>query len=186
MRWHVPRQSTQVMVSGGVVIGGGYRSDTDMLSEAGRHTVPAPMAHARTRVARGLFFSLGILMLGIALIGIALPTIPTTGPVLLAAYAFSKSSEKFDRWMVSHRTFGPIVRSWRIRRGFTVRVKRLAAFFIALSFGLTVGLTSMPLWVDVAFVTFAVLLTWWIVTRPTISEEDRVGLMALTYEEVAA
>ncbi len=144
------------------------------------------MARARSRVARGLYFSLGIVMLGIALVGIVLPTIPTTGPVLLAAFSFSKSSERFDRWMVSHRTFGPIVRSWRIRRGFTLRVKRLAAFFIALSFGLTVGLTSMPLWADVSFVAFAVLLTWWIVTRPTISEDDRDILMALTYEEVKA
>lgn len=125
-------------------------------------------------------------MLGIALIGIVLPTIPTTGPVLLAAFSFSKSSERFDRWMISHRTFGPIVRSWRVRKGFTVRVKRLAAFFIALTFTLTIIFTAMPLWADTSFIVFAVLLTTWIVTRPTISVDDRDALMGLTYEEVIA
>ncbi len=130
--------------------------------------------------------ALGFLMLGIALIGVVLPTIPTTGPVLLAAYSFSKSSERFDRWMVTHRTFGPIVRSWRVRHGFTLRVKRLAAFFIALTFGLTVWLTGMPLWADASFIAFAVLLTTWIITRPTISTDDRAWLMGLSYEEVIA
>ncbi len=144
------------------------------------------MAMARSRVARALYLVLGFFMLGIALIGVVLPTIPTTGPVLLAAFSFSKSSERFDRWMVSHRTFGPIVRSWRVRRGFTMKVKRLAAFFIALTFTLTVRYTGMPLWADVSFVAFAVLLTTWIVTRPTISTDDRDKLMRLSYEEVMA
>lgn len=141
---------------------------------------------ARSRVGRVLYLALGFLMLGIALIGIVLPTIPTTGPVLLAAFSFSKSSERFDRWMISHRTFGPIVRSWRVRRGFTAKVKRLAAFFIALTFTLTIAFTGMPLWADVSFIVFAGLLTAWIVSRPTISVDDRDTLMALTYEEVIA
>lgn len=141
---------------------------------------------ARSHVGRALYLILGFLMLGIALVGIVLPGIPTTGPVLLAAFSFSKSSERFDRWMVSHRTFGPIIRSWRVRRGFTVRVKRLAAFFIALTFTLTIVFTGMPLWADVSFIVFALLLTTWIVTRPTISVDDRNSLMGLTYEELIA
>jgi uncharacterized membrane protein YbaN (DUF454 family) len=149
------------------------------------------MAHARSRLVRGLHFALGLSMLGIAIVGALVPGIPTTGPVLLAAFAFSKSSERFDRWMVSHRTFGPVVRSWRLHRGFTVRVKRLAAIFIALSFGFTTFATATwgtpwPVWAYVAFNGFAVLLTWWIVTRPTVSNEDRESLMAMTYEEVMA
>ncbi len=144
------------------------------------------MAKARTRTGRALYMALGFLMLGIALVGVVLPTIPTTGPVLLAAFSFSKSSERFDRWMVSHRTFGPIVRSWRVRRGFTLKVKRLATFFIVLTFGLTVYATGFPLWADIAFVSFAALLIGWILTRPTISTDDRERLMRLTYEEVMA
>jgi hypothetical protein len=35
-------------------------------------------------------------------------------------------------------------------------------------------------------VVFAVLLTTWIVTRPTISTDDRDMLMRLSYEEVMA
>ena len=40
--------------------------------------------------------------------------------LLLAAFFFSKSSERFDDWLVRNRLFGKIVRDWRAGLGFTI------------------------------------------------------------------
>jgi hypothetical protein len=82
---------------------------------------------------------LGLLFAAIGIVGIWIPLIPTTGPILLAAFLFSKSSARFDRWLVDHRVFGPIIRDWRSGRGFTVRLKAAAVIAIALSFAITLG-----------------------------------------------
>lgn len=151
--------------------------------------MPSTMTVARSRTARIIWLSVGLLMTGTAFIGVFLPVIPTTGPVLLAGFAFSKSSERFDRWLVDHRWFGPTVRSWRHHRGFTQRVKVLAAIFIALTFSLTTWWLLQgdgSIWLPVALNAFAVGLVVWIWRRPTVSDEERAGLMAIPYEQLAA
>ena len=111
--------------------------------------------------------ALGWLWVGIAFVGVLVPGIPTTGPIILAAFLFSKSSERFDDWLLTNRFFGGIVRDWRAGRGFTVKAKTWAIIAIVISFGITTGwfLTATPvrvlLWLTAAGVTTYVL------TRPT-------------------
>ena len=61
------------------------------------------------RALRILLIGLGWIFVGIGFIGVALPLVPTTGPILLAAFLFSISSARFDSWLSEHRVFGPIV-----------------------------------------------------------------------------
>ncbi len=122
---------------------------------------------ARSRVARSLYLVLGLLSLAIALIGIVLPTIPTTGPTLLAAWAFSRSSERFDAWLLRHRLFGPIVRDWRAGLGFSVRAKLVAVVAIAATFTVTVLFAVERTGVRVALVALAAAIAAYVITRPT-------------------
>jgi uncharacterized membrane protein YbaN (DUF454 family) len=142
------------------------------------------MAIAKSRISRTAFLVLGLLMIGIAFAGIVIPGLPSTGPILLAGYAFSKSSERFDRWLLDHRLFGLVVRSWRLHHGFTRRVKQFSLAGITATFGLSVYLTSWPLPVNIGFIAFAVLLSVWIWMRPTVGSADRAELMELSYEEL--
>ncbi len=86
----------------------------------------------------------GWVFVGLAFVGIVIPGIPTTGPVLLAGFFFSKSSERFDAWLLNHRLFGPIVRDWRAGLGFSMRLKVIAVIAIIATFTLTltVAITS--------------------------------------------
>jgi uncharacterized membrane protein YbaN (DUF454 family) len=140
------------------------------------------MAIAKSKVSRTAFLVLGLLMTGIAFAGIVIPGLPSTGPILLAGYCFSKSSEKFDRWLLDHRLFGPVVRSWRLHHGFTQRVKQFSLAGITATFALSLYLTSWPMPVNVGFVAFAVVLSAWIWRRPTVGSSDRAELMELSYE----
>lgn len=59
---------------------------------------------------------LGFVFVGIAFIGVFLPGIPTTFPAIVAAWLFSKSSPKWNKWIHSNRFMGHLVTQWEEKR----------------------------------------------------------------------
>ncbi|HEX5721682.1 MAG TPA: YbaN family protein [Acidimicrobiia bacterium] len=119
----------------------------------------------RSRFVRGVYLALGLLCLGLAYMS-WLPGIPTFDFVILAAFFFARSSDRFHAWLLGHPVFGRIIRGYR-SDGFTVRTKAVAsaAVLASLIFSMTVLVDSVPLrWVLAAVGLFAV---WFIWTRPT-------------------
>ena len=110
---------------------------------------------------------LGLLLTAIGIVGIWVPLIPTTGPILLAAFLFSRSSERFDRWLCDHRVFGPIIRDWRAGHGFSVRLKATAVVAILVTFTITIGLALDHPLVRVLLGLFGVGLIVYILRLPT-------------------
>lgn len=129
--------------------------------------LPAMAKQAQRRIARIILTGLGFLSLGVAVVGLVLPGIPTTGPVLLSAYFFSRSSERFDNWLIGHRVFGPIVRDWRAGLGFSRRAKALAIVAIAVTFSVTIVFAATNVIVRVALVLLAVGIAVYIYRLPT-------------------
>lgn len=125
------------------------------------------MSIAKSRVLRSTFLVLGFFFLGMAFIGVAMPLIPTVGPVLLAAFFFSKSSERFDHWLVNNRLFGGIVRDWRAGLGFTIRAKAIAIVAIIVTFTISVVFVVEPTPIRVGLVVLASALVLYITQLPT-------------------
>ena len=50
---------------------------------------------------RLFFMILGLFATGVAVLGVWLPGIPTTFPLIVALWSFSKSSEKLHAWVIS-------------------------------------------------------------------------------------
>ncbi len=71
----------------------------------------------KSGAARLFLLAAGWLSLTLGVIGIVVPLMPTTVFVLLAAYCFARSSERFHRWLLGHRVFGPMVKNFRDGRG---------------------------------------------------------------------
>jgi uncharacterized membrane protein YbaN (DUF454 family) len=93
--------------------------------------------------------------------------IPTVPLVLLAGYFFSRSSERFDKWLVEHAVFGPIIRDWRAGLGFTIRAKVMAVLAISASFSVTLIVVIDSTIGRVAMITLAAGVVAYIVSRPT-------------------
>ena len=72
-----------------------------------------PDDDSKPHVVRDVALTLvGLVALGLGALGIALPLLPTTPFVLLAAFAFAQSSEKLHRWLLEHNVFGPLIDNW--------------------------------------------------------------------------
>ena len=89
---------------------------------------------------RLIYACLGFLSLGLAMLGILLPLLPTVPFLLLAAFSFAKSSERMHDWLVSHRTFGPLILDWNERGAIRPAAKKAATVSIAAVFLLSVVL----------------------------------------------
>ena len=92
-----------------------------------------------------LWISLGWLFVGLGVIGIALPLLPTTPFLLLAALCFSRGSEKIHQWLLNHPTFGPPILDWQNKRAISRRSKVVASVAMLLRLGITQRVGG-PLW----------------------------------------
>jgi uncharacterized membrane protein YbaN (DUF454 family) len=119
------------------------------------------------RWLRGVYLALGFLSLALGIVGTVLPGIPTTMPIILAAFFFSKSSQRFDDWLLNHKVFGPLVRDWRAGIGFSVRAKAISIAAIAVTFTITtVWVVDHPA-VRIALILLAMGITAYIMWLPT-------------------
>lgn len=91
---------------------------------------------------RLLWITFGLSALALGLAGLALPLLPTTPFMLLAAACFAKSSPRLHDWLVGHRVFGRAIRDWRDYRAISPKAKRMAltAMTAALGLSLLLGL----------------------------------------------
>lgn len=108
---------------------------------------------------------LGLMAVALGTAGLALPLLPTTPFMLLAAAAFAKSSPRLHDWLLRHRLFGPAIRDWRDHRAITPRAKRMALTAMAAALGLSLVLGLGCRIVAMQGVVLVVMGSW-IWTRP--------------------
>jgi uncharacterized membrane protein YbaN (DUF454 family) len=75
---------------------------------------------------RRLYLGLGFVALALGIIGIPMPVLPTTPFLLLSAWCFARSSERWHQWLLANDTFGPVIASWEQSRCISIRTKVMA------------------------------------------------------------
>jgi uncharacterized membrane protein YbaN (DUF454 family) len=119
---------------------------------------------------RRLHLALGYASLALGIVGIALPVLPTTPFIILAAWCFARSNPKLAVWLYDHPRFGRLLTTWRDQRAIPSRAKIYALLSLAASYAMTVWLTSSPY---VPFILAVIMgsVAFYIVTRPTPRED---------------
>ncbi len=77
---------------------------------------PPAVDPVRSRRARYLYFGAAWVFFALGVVGALLPLLPTTPFMLLALWAFSRSSARFHHWLYTHRWFGPPLQNWHTHR----------------------------------------------------------------------
>lgn len=114
---------------------------------------------------RSAWVALGGLSLGLGVVGIFLPILPTVPFLILAAFAFSRSSERLHRWLVEHPQLGGPIRDWNERGAIGRRAKTIATLSILASPLLTwaLGFGAAVIGTQVLALAGVLLFIW---TRP--------------------
>lgn len=116
---------------------------------------------------RMVYLGFGWLMVAMGAIGVVLPGLPTTPFLIVAVWCFSRSSERFERYLLEHRTFGPVLTAWREKGAIPKRAKILSVVMMSASFPLFL-LTAHPSPL-LAIVVAAFMLSGaiYVLSRPT-------------------
>jgi uncharacterized protein len=88
--------------------------------------VPTQPDERPSLLVRRLLIGFGCVMVALGVIGIFLPVVPTAPFVIVAAWAFSRSSRRFHDWLYRHPQLGPPLRAWHRHGVIPVRAKVLS------------------------------------------------------------
>ncbi len=123
-------------------------------------------------IKKALYVSAGFLSLGLGLVGLFVPLLPTTCFILLSAYCFSKSSEKFYQKLITHPKFGPVILSWQAYRVIRVPIKCWASTMISIS-ALIIWVMNIPLMIQLFLTVFFLGLVLFIWSCPHLPPDER-------------
>lgn len=119
------------------------------------------ISHAK----RAVLVALGLLALALGAIGIFVPLLPTTPFILLAAIAFANSSERLNRWLLQHDTFGPLIENWRRHGAISRNTKIVSALSMMVIIAISI-LLEVPTYIVVVQAAVLSISAAFILTRP--------------------
>lgn len=92
----------------------------------------------RPRLRHLPWLLLGWTAVALGFAGVVLPILPTTPFLILAAFAFSKSSPRLRQWLVEHNIFGGPIRDWEDKGAIRPRYKIMACTAMAIVLGISI------------------------------------------------
>lgn len=115
---------------------------------------------------RFIWLLAGLAAVAVGAVGVVLPLLPTTPFLLVAAFAFARSSERLNSWLREHRTFGPLIDNWHRDGSIDRKAKRTAIMIISATPVVT-WLLDAPLWIVACQVVVLAASAVFILTRPS-------------------
>jgi uncharacterized protein len=108
---------------------------------------------------------LGLVSTGCGIAGAVLPLVPTTPFLLLATFAFARSSPRLHEWLVTNPRVGPPINDWNAHGAISRRAKITALVVMIATLGLSIamGLSTSLLLVQAIVMSGAATF---ILTRP--------------------
>ena len=117
--------------------------------------------------AKWLLVAFGWLSLGIGMLGVFLPLLPTTPFILLAAFFFSKGSERLHHWLVQHPKVGRYIRDWEAEQVVPPVGKYAATVTMIPLVSWAILTRDIPLVLELIMGVVMVGTLWFIWTRPS-------------------
>jgi uncharacterized membrane protein YbaN (DUF454 family) len=131
----------------------------------------APRPRARPWL-RPIYFMLGLAFACIGIVGVFLPLIPTTGPLLLAAFLFARSSDRMHTWLIDHPRFGRFISDFQSGRGVPRRTKIVAVASMSVAFTYTIMWALPGTAVRIAVACVWAWAAWYVLHLPTADPVD--------------
>lgn len=114
-----------------------------------------------------IYLAVGLLCLLLGFIGIFLPLLPTTPFVLLAAFCFSRSSERLHQKLLSHKVFGPIIDEWEQHGVIPLKVKCFSSTMMLVMVSYPLIYRDFEPWLKGVVVAVVLVALWYVWSRPS-------------------
>ncbi len=118
-------------------------------------------------VVRILYFISGSFFLVVGMIGIVVRLLPTTPFLLLSAVCYSRSSERYHRWLLNNRFFGSYISNYMAGKGISLRLKSLVLLALWGTISFSAFFVVDLLLIRILLIIIAVGVTVHILTLPT-------------------
>jgi len=109
------------------------------------------------RKATLIFF--GTVCVGLGVLGIFLPLMPTTVFLLMAAYCYSRSSDRFHNWLLNNRLLGKYIKNYKSGEGISVRQKATTIAILWASIGFSIWYVAGAFWLTLLLAAVAIGVT---------------------------
>ncbi len=130
-------------------------------------------------VRKAILIFLGTVCVGLGVMGIFLPLMPTTVFLLMAAYCYSHSSERFHNWLMTNKLFGKYISDYKSGKGISLRQKISTIAILWASIGLSVWFVGGSFWLTLLLVAVAIGVTvhllWLKTYRPEATVENTLS-----------
>ncbi|MBM3436449.1 MAG: DUF454 domain-containing protein [Bacteroidetes bacterium] len=113
-----------------------------------------------------LFIAVGILSTGVGFVGIFVPVLPTTAFLLLAAWCFARSSERFYNRLLGNRLFGKYLTFHLEGKGIPVKTKVISLMLLWITIISSVVFFVENIYIDVLLLVIAAGVSYHILTLP--------------------
>ena len=112
------------------------------------------------KLKRGLLISGGMLAVSLGTLGIFLPVLPTTPFLLLAAFCFARSSEKFHCWLLNNKLLGRFIKNYVEKRGIPLKSKiiTISLLWATITISAIFAVKSIPIKIGLFVVAIAVTI----------------------------
>lgn len=110
-------------------------------------------------VRQGLLIAAGTASVGVGVVGIAVPILPTTPFLLLAAACYVRGSERMYNGLLNNRILGEYIRSYREGRGLPLRIKVLTISLLWITIGYSTVFVIDAAWVRIILLIIATGVT---------------------------
>lgn len=128
-------------------------------------TGPSAPKRALPQPYRLVLLVLAWILLAAGIVGLVLPFVPGTLFLILAAACFTRSSPRFEAWLLEHPRYGPPIRGWRATGAIPRRGKVFACSGLALSWIIILA-SDAPAFARVLTLVLFVTVGLYISTRP--------------------
>lgn len=118
-------------------------------------------------IKRKIYLTIGMIATGLGIIGVFIPLMPTTCFIILAAWAFAKSSPTAYQRLLNNPHLGPKIKDWQEHRIISRQSKRIANISITVSFALSLFILRDSLIAMSILISLMIALLLFINSQPS-------------------
>ena len=115
---------------------------------------------------RHLYLLIGWICTTLGVVGALLPVMPTTPFLIVAVWAFSKSSPRLREWLYHHPRYGATIQDWYEHGAVSLPIKVFAIVTMSLSIPIAYFLTE-DLMLSLIHTAVIILVALFLISRPS-------------------